>query len=71
MKSRKERGTRKERFRIDKLEERIAPGALANPAALPFNNDGTLNAAGQLTSGSPPEAVNGVNNWFGAAADNC
>ena len=70
MKSRPEKSTRKERFRIDKLEERIAPSALANPAALPFNNDGTLNAAGHLTSG-PPQALNGVNNWFGAAADRC
>ena len=62
MKSRQQKSTRKERFRIDRLEERIAPGALANPAALPFNNDGTFNAAGQLTSG-PPQALNGVNNW--------
>ena len=64
MQSRQEKSTKPERFRIEMLEERIAPGALANPAALPFNNDGTLNAAGHA-------AAIGVNNWFGAAADNC
>lgn len=55
----------KRRFQIEKLEQRIAPSPAcpipANDHALPSNNDGTLNAAGNI-----PQVAK--DNWFGKAA---
>ena len=55
---------------IEELEERIAPGIMANFHALPPNNDGTANAAGGGGQGMSQGQANGgfLDRWFGKAA---
>ena len=59
---------------VEELEERIAPGVLANDAALPANNPGTANAAGfppPLGDGAIPSNVfsdHVQDQWLGKAA---
>ncbi len=59
------------KFQIDELEDRIAPAPAcpvpANDNALPPNNDGTLNAVGNILA-APDEAHVALVNWFGKAA---